>query len=172
MDTDLRSGLVEVPADFPTFASAGLERRAEEIGQIAASSFEYLAGIRLGEFFDLVAVHEVAHLFTERVAGFPRLWLGEFFANACLHGWVERRSPDYFRAAVVKPNERMTEAIELLESKRDADGRWPVEHKYEGDYHFDMDDAEGQPSRWNTLRASRVPRWWEAARGSVQTYAK
>jgi hypothetical protein len=144
MDTDLRSGLVEVPADFPTFASAGLERRAEEIGQIAASSFEYLAGIRLGEFF----------------------------ANACLHGWVERRSPDYFRAAGVKPNERMTEAIELLESKRDADGRWPVEHKYEGDYHLDMDDAEGQPSRWNTLRALRVPRWWEAAQGSVQTYAK
>jgi hypothetical protein len=60
-------------------------------------------------------------------------------------------------------NERMTEAVELLESKRDADGRWPVEYRYESDFHFEMDGAEGQPSRWNTLRALRVLRWWEAA---------
>ena len=73
------------------------------------------------------------------------------------------RGLDYFRAAAVEPDERMTEAIRLLESKRDADGRWPIEHKYEGDYHFDMDDAEGRPSRWNTLRALRVLRWWESA---------
>ncbi len=57
----------------------------------------------------------------------------------------------------------MTEAIELLESKRNAEGRWPVEYRYEGEHHFEMDDAEGQPSRWNTLRALRVLRWWEAA---------
>lgn len=69
---------------------------------------------------------------------------------------------EYFRAAGVEPEERMTEAYELLVSKRDAEGRWPVEYKYEGDYHFEMDDAEGQPSRWSTLRALRVIRWWEA----------
>ncbi len=73
------------------------------------------------------------------------------------------RGLDYLRAAGVEPDDRMTEAIELLESKRDADGRWPVEYRYEGEYHFEMDDAEGQPSRWNTLRALRVLRWWEAA---------
>lgn len=77
------------------------------------------------------------------------------------------RSLDYFRAAGIAPDERMTEAIELLEAKRDADGRWPVEYRYEGEFHFEMDDAEGQPSRWNTLRALRVLRWWEASRGSV-----
>ncbi len=73
------------------------------------------------------------------------------------------RGLDYLRSAGVEPDERMTEAIELLESRRDAEGRWPIEYKYEGDYHFEMDDAEGQPSRWNTLRALRVLRWWEAA---------
>jgi hypothetical protein len=30
-----------------------------------------------------------------------------------------------------------------------------------------MDDAEGQPSRWNTLRAMRVLRWWAATNRSV-----
>jgi hypothetical protein len=72
------------------------------------------------------------------------------------------RGLDYFRAAGVAPDERMTEVLDLLESKRDAEGRWPVEYKYKGDYHFEMDDAEGQPSRWNTLRAMRVVRWWSA----------
>ena len=56
----------------------------------------------------------------------------------------------------------MTEAVELLQSKRDAAGRRPVEYRYEGEFHFEMEDAEGHPSRWNTLRAMRVLRWWEA----------
>jgi hypothetical protein len=77
------------------------------------------------------------------------------------------RGLDYFRSAGVEPDERMTEAIELLESKRDQEGGWPIEYKYEGDCHFEMDDIGGQPSRWNTLRALRVLRWWEAASGSV-----
>ena len=72
------------------------------------------------------------------------------------------RALDYFRAAGVEPDERMREAVDLLVSKRDADGRWPVEFRYPGEYHFEMDDAAGQPSRWNTLRALRVLRWWEA----------
>jgi len=72
------------------------------------------------------------------------------------------RALEYLRAAGVEPEERMTEAYELLVSKRDAEGRWPVEYEYEGDRHFEMDDAQGQPSRWNTLRALRVVRWWEA----------
>jgi hypothetical protein len=73
------------------------------------------------------------------------------------------RGLDYSRAAGVATDKRMTEAVELLESQRDADGRWPVEHRYEGDFQFEMGDAEGQPSRWNTLRALRVLSWWEAA---------
>jgi hypothetical protein len=72
------------------------------------------------------------------------------------------RGLDYFRAAGIEPDERLTEAIELLESKRDAGDRWPVEYTYDGDHHFEMDDAESQPSRWNTLRALRVLRWWKA----------
>ena len=49
--------------------------------------------IRLGSFFDLVAVHEVGHVFHEGSQHFPRLWLQELFANLCLHTWVAECSP-------------------------------------------------------------------------------
>jgi hypothetical protein len=32
------------------------------------------------------------------------------------------------------------------------------------DLGFDMDEGEGRPSRWNTLRALRVLAWAEAGR--------
>jgi hypothetical protein len=166
VDIALRAGLVETAGPAPTFASAGLERRAAAIASIAGSSWDYLAGLlehrpevqvlvlseadwaekgrvplfglpnaesgtlvvagteagwwsdiapmagddrqaelatvyggpdghlHLGDFFDLVAVHEVAHLFAEGVVVFPRMWLGELFANLALHAWVAQRAPD------------------------------------------------------------------------------
>ncbi|MGH2406758.1 MAG: hypothetical protein ACRDF7_01600 [Candidatus Limnocylindrales bacterium] len=79
------------------------------------------------------------------------------------------RGLDHLRAAGVTPDERVAEAIELLRSKRDADGRWPLEHLHESDLvdarlrdlDFGMDEREGQPSHWNTLRAMRVLNWYE-----------
>jgi hypothetical protein len=50
--------------------------------------------LHFGDFFDLVAVHEVAHLFCEGKVVFPRMWLGELFANLALHAWVAQRSPN------------------------------------------------------------------------------
>jgi hypothetical protein len=166
MDVALRAGLVEVGGLVPTFASAGLERRAAEIATIAGLSVEYLAGLldhrpdvqllvlseadwpgkgrqplfglpnaeagtlvvagtdaawwsdlalmagddrqtelastygepdgtlHFGDFFDLVAVHEVGHLFCEGMVAFPRMWLGELFANLALHAWVAQRAPE------------------------------------------------------------------------------
>ncbi|HEY7200702.1 MAG TPA: hypothetical protein VIC57_10840 [Candidatus Dormibacteraeota bacterium] len=76
------------------------------------------------------------------------------------------RGLDYLRAADAEPDERMAEAIELVESRRDGDGRWPLENPHPGRLHFDMDEGEGRPSRWNTLRAMRVLRWHEQARRS------
>jgi hypothetical protein len=71
------------------------------------------------------------------------------------------RGLDYLRAAGAVPDERVAEAIDLVESKRDADGRWPLENPHPGRLHFAMDEGEGRPSRWNTLRAMRVLRWYE-----------
>ena len=77
------------------------------------------------------------------------------------------RGLDYLRSAGVTPDARVAEAIDLIRSKRDAEGRWPLENPHESelvnarvrDLDFDMDEREGRPSRWNTLRTLRVLRW-------------
>ena len=75
------------------------------------------------------------------------------------------RGLDYLRAAGAEPDGRVAEAIELVESKRDADGRWPLENTHAGEVYVEMDEGDGRPSRWNTLRALRVLRWSERAGG-------
>jgi hypothetical protein len=72
------------------------------------------------------------------------------------------RGLDYLRRAGVAPDARMAEAIDLVESKRDADGRWPLEAQYPGVMPVEMDEGAGRPSRWNTLRALRVLNWYSA----------
>ncbi|HEX4211816.1 MAG TPA: hypothetical protein VIA06_00645 [Candidatus Dormibacteraeota bacterium] len=70
------------------------------------------------------------------------------------------RGLDYLRAAEVVPDERVAEAVGLVKSKRDASGRWPLENPHkQGRLHFEVDEGEGRPSRWNTLRAIRVLKW-------------
>jgi hypothetical protein len=71
------------------------------------------------------------------------------------------RGLHYLRDAGVPPDERVAEAIETVEAKRDADGRWPLENVHHGAAYFEMDEGEGRPSRWNTLRALRVLEWFE-----------
>jgi len=73
------------------------------------------------------------------------------------------RGLDYLRSAGVTPDERVAEAIELVASKRGADGRWLLETVYPGVMPIEMDEGEGRPSRWNTLRALRVLGWYERA---------
>jgi hypothetical protein len=61
--------------------------------ELVATYGEVGGQVPLGAFFDLVAVHEVAHVFHERRPHFPRRWLQELFANLCLHAWVAERAP-------------------------------------------------------------------------------
>lgn len=70
------------------------------------------------------------------------------------------RALDYMRRARAMPDERMSEAIELLQSKCDSDGRYPLEHQHPGVMPIELGEAEGQPSRWNTLRVKRVLDWY------------
>lgn len=69
------------------------------------------------------------------------------------------RGLDYLRAAGAVPDRRVAQALDLVESKRDANGCWPLENPHPGELHFGMDEGEGRPSRWNTLRAMRVLHW-------------
>ncbi len=80
--------------------------------------------------------------------GFPNKW---FYDVA--------RVLDYFRIARPEPDERMTDALDILASKRDGDGRWPLDHAYHDASLVDFGDTEGKPSKWITLRGARVMRW-------------
>ena len=86
-----------------------------------------------------------------------RRWLHPGFPNAWFYDVV--RVLDYLRQARPAPDPRMDEALGIVESKRDADGRWPLDHAYHDASLVDFGEAEGQPSRWITLRALRTLRW-------------
>jgi hypothetical protein len=71
------------------------------------------------------------------------------------------RGLDHFRL-VDRRDERLAEAIGLLRAKADPDGLFRYEHCHEGARLFAMEEeSEGFPSRWVTLRALRVLRWWD-----------
>lgn len=71
------------------------------------------------------------------------------------------RALDHFRAVDAAKDPRLEDPIELLLSRLDKSGRWPEYGVGSGRVHFQMEKV-GQPSRWNTLRALRVLRWWES----------
>lgn len=70
------------------------------------------------------------------------------------------RALDYFRAAGGAPDPRLAEAIDLVRSKQQPDGTWLLDATHPGLAWFRM-EQDGAPSRWNTLRALRVLRWYE-----------
>jgi hypothetical protein len=80
------------------------------------------------------------------------------------------RGLEYFRRAEVR-DPRLGDAVELVRSKRQDDGTWLLENTHRGDVHVELEDGDGRPSRWNTLRALRVLDWWghAADAGDVST---
>ncbi len=78
------------------------------------------------------------------------------------------RALDYFRDADIQPDARMSDAVHLIKSRRQPDGRWLLERAYDEPLAFSLGESIGEPSRWNTLRALRVLRWYEEARGRAQ----
>ena len=71
------------------------------------------------------------------------------------------RALDYLRDAGVEPDVRVGEAVHVVESRRQADGRWPLDDAHDEALAFPFGESVGEPSRWNTLRALRVLRWYE-----------
>ena len=71
------------------------------------------------------------------------------------------RALDYLRGADALADERAAEAVRILASKRDAEGRWPLENPHPDQLDVGVGETEGKPSRWITLRALRVLRSFE-----------
>jgi hypothetical protein len=68
------------------------------------------------------------------------------------------RGLDYFQSVNAPWDDRLRDAVALLDGRQRKDGFWPVQNKHAGRVWFDMETGR-RPSRWNTLRALRVRRW-------------
>ena len=70
------------------------------------------------------------------------------------------RGLDYLRDAGVRPDLRVREAIEIVLKRRHQNGRWPLNLLHAERIPLEMETDVGSASRWNTLRALRVLRWY------------
>jgi hypothetical protein len=70
------------------------------------------------------------------------------------------RALDYFQAVNAPRDPRLAEAIEIVRNTQGDDGRWTLQNSYKGKTYFELEQL-GAPSRWNTLRALRVLKWWD-----------
>ncbi len=119
--------------------------RASSLAPAIAAAHEFLLLHRL---YRSHRTGEVADPDFARIY-FPPRWHYDFL-----------RALDYFQWVAASSDERMSDAIDLLRSKRLPDGRWKHGQNWAGRVFFEMEPV-GQPGRWNTLRALRVLRWWE-----------
>lgn len=145
-----------------------------EFGSVRSSfhtTIDVLEGLRLYEAIDDDAAVRDArrggeeYLLDRRL--FRRRSTGEiadpaFLEFAFPYYWVYDilRALDYFRAAGSARDGRMAEAVQIVENKQQPDGRWLLDRIHDGRVHFHIEEPVGAPSRWNTLRAMRVLRWW------------
>jgi hypothetical protein len=116
----------------------------------------------IGRALDFLLVH---HLYKSHRSGkvidsamtrmhFPPRWHYDF-----------QRALDFFQNIHADHDERINDAIELLRSKQQPNGRWPAYRRWPGRVFCELEEA-GEDSRWNTLRAVRVLKWWADSRPS------
>jgi len=74
------------------------------------------------------------------------------------------RGLDYLRNAGIKPDRRVDEAVGIVIQRRHQNGRWPLNLLHPEKIGLEMESEVGRASRWNTLRALRVLRWYERGR--------
>jgi hypothetical protein len=128
------------------------ERAAGSAPEIAAARARGEAYLLKRGLFRRLSTGEVAHPDFLKFAYPPR------------YCYDVLRALDYFRAAGIVPDARMAEAVAIVEHKRQPDGRWLLDDTHNEALAFPFIESTGEPSRWNTLRALRVLRWFEPAR--------
>src|SRR6266576_1943917 len=70
------------------------------------------------------------------------------------------RGLDYLRNAGIKPDSHVRDAIEIVIERRHQNGRWPLNLLHPEHIPLQMETDVGSASRWNTLRALRILRWY------------
>jgi len=126
---------------------------------------EYERGV--GSAPDITAVRRRGEEYLLQRRLFRRLSTGEIadpaflnFAFPPRYHYDVLRALDYFQSTGASPDPRMEEAVSLVENKRQPDGRWLLDAAYDEALVVGLDETPGEPSRWNTLRALRVLRWY------------
>jgi hypothetical protein len=71
------------------------------------------------------------------------------------------RGLDYLRSAGLPPDSRVEEAMGIVMQRRHQNGRWPLNLLHSEHIPLEMETKVGGASRWNTLRALRVLRWYD-----------
>ena len=107
---------------------------------------------------------------------FRRLSTGEVahpsflkFAYPPRYAYDVLRALDYLRDAGGEPDARVAEAIQSVEARRQPDGRWLLDETHPEALAISFGETIGEPSRWNTLRALRVLRWYHRHRRPLRT---
>jgi hypothetical protein len=126
------------------YSRTGYTYRLDELEAAAQSATEF---ILLHRLFLSDRTGEIIHKDFLRLS-YPGRWRYDIL-----------RAMDHFRHAGVDWDDRMQPAIDVLHKKRNKDGTWNLQAKLPGKVHFQMEKA-GKPSRWNTLRALRVFRYY------------
>jgi hypothetical protein len=122
------------------YASNGYQYRLAELEGAARQAREFILA------HQLFRSHRTGETIDKRMLmlSYPSRWYYDIL-----------RALDYFQAAGIPYDPRMGPALEILQSKQRNDGAWPLQARHPGQTHFEM-ETPGGPSRWNTLRASRV----------------
>jgi hypothetical protein len=81
------------------------------------------------------------------------------------------RALDYFQAVNAPRDLRLAEAIDIVRRTRGDESRWLLQNSYKGKTYFELERL-GAPSRWNTLRALRVLKWWDGDRRRDQSCSR
>ena len=69
------------------------------------------------------------------------------------------RGLDFFQSVGAIRDKRLKDGIDLVLERRHSNGRWFLRRRYRGKTYFQLERI-GTSSRWNTLRALRVLKWW------------
>jgi hypothetical protein len=135
---------ISVAEGINEYLKNGYTYRASELKKIEAAAQEFILQHRLFRSDKTGQIINKNFL----LLSYPSRWKYDIL-----------RALDYFRSADLKYDARMNEALEILINKKRTDDKWPLQAKHSGKTHFDMEKA-GQSSRWNTLRALRVLKYY------------
>lgn len=148
-----------------------------DLAQAVAATYRSADGQpSLGKMFDLLALHEMAHLaYRQAGLGRPRFWLEEFFCNLFLHTYIATQEPaslpvlETFPEAVVKGTDatklRYTSLADFERLYGKMEREEPINY---GWYQCRLHRAAARV--YDAPPPGALARLWQALRGNKATY--